>query len=393
MLAHLTLPSSASMPLGKSKRRTKSKVAEKPTRKSQAKSSKSGCKRKGTCTPKSNPKREKRGKRLTAAEKAAAEKAKWDATLQPPKSVCEDLIGTQPELYVDKDNEQQPYCRFYKDEGGKNKQNWAFEVCPVEGEHTFYAGGFLRCPNPECKCDPREGGGLVSKSACQLLQCTSVSGISDPYFVNSPENAGWKSHGFTICAAESGLTSFFVHCKFTTVSSGMRCTGCNGATKYQILLESNLGRAAYTRAVEVRSKRKIPHYLRDLSAKEIAEYHQKQKSSSPNSPKPSTLAQLQARQERFEVEVRKKLRDKDKRIGQLEIAVRQLQKALDDNAARHYAIYSEIQRLQSILTQNNTVPQRAQDDETNVLEVHPDENLEEDFFDLPPEDYLYYEAL
>ena len=73
--------------------------------------------------------------------------------------------------------------------------------------------------------------------------------------------------------------------------------------------------------------------------------------------------------------MRKKLRDKDKRIGQLEIAVQQLQKALNDNTARHYAIYSEIQRLQSIITQNNTVPQRAQDDETNVLEVHPDENL------------------
>ena len=323
---------------------------------------------------------------------AAAEKSCWTTTLSSAMlsaSSSSSLLGAQPSFFVDKDDNTQPYCRFYKDEGGKNKNHWVFDICPAPGEHTFHVGAFLRCINPHCKSDPREGGTLVSKSACHLVRCTAPPGVSVPYFVNNPENKGWKSYGFTICAAESEHISFSVHCEFCTVNSGMRCLNCNWETRYQFLVESNRQRVALTRAVEVRSKRKIPHYMRKLSAREIAQYHQQQKKSvnsvavahkrrrladaadqPTDTSRVITLEGLCDSQARFETEVRAQLEAKAKRIQFLENCVQQLHIALHNNTMRHNAISASIERLQSIVlkrsTNNSTIDPCALSEEAQV---------------------------
>lgn len=328
------------------------------------------------------------------------------------------LIGGQLPRFENEHGEVQSYQQFHKDEGGKKDQDYVFHVVPGDSK-LVYIAPFLRCANPACKCDPRDGGKVVPVSACQIVGfAASVADRPDPYTINNTA-LGWKSQAVAVCTAHSPLP-FEVHCHFSSVNSGMRCAACNQTTMYQFLVASDDGRAELTHPVQVRSKRKIPRHMRNCSTKEIAAYLRQKRQCSrtpmaplallpaqasavsapmlpstnlaadPSSsgrpskrpserrtkrrtkrpskrakhPPPSNLDDMWDRVQAFQHHVQGELRRKDTRIRGLETAVRQLQSALRQNTATHEWLATEIERLQRTVlhkyTQNDPAADPAQ---------------------------------
>ena len=131
----------------------------------------------------------------------------------------------------------------------------------MEG-HTFYAG-VPTMPQPGGSVTPKRGWPVSNRGL--TAAGTFVSGISRPLLREQPGKRWLEESRVYDRAAESGLTPFFALQVYHR-QLGTRCTVVTGRPSTRSFWRVTVARRTRAPWI-VRSKRKIPHYLRDLSAK------------------------------------------------------------------------------------------------------------------------------
>lgn len=186
------------------------------------------------------------------------------------------LLRQQPALYVSADGIRHSHSVHYKDEGGKSN-TYAFDINLLDREQEISVGAKLVCDNPKCAREVTQqfvSPHFFRVTACQSIRARNKKKAPDPHMLNGDRGIGaWSKQRnvYTLCADED-CAAARVHCNFLSVNNSLKCKGCGCKTFYQVCALTDAKRTVELAPVLVKSKRKIPVYMRKKDEKEIEDF-------------------------------------------------------------------------------------------------------------------------
>ena len=221
------------------------------------------------------------------------------------------LLHAEPARFRDAAGAQHDYSVFYKDEGGKHHYV-ELDLHLSRAEQEVSVGAMLVCQGSArpgqarrapCPSGAPTASDMVPPSLFQLVLCTTLASYDDaagadgsdgtgrtdgtdgtngtdgtdgtdgahPHLLNAKAGGvgAWRAwqNVQTFCAAPA-CRLVRLSCKFKCCTTSLRCK-CGGNTTFRIVVHTDRKRTALTGPIVVKSKRKIPAKLRDMSEADI----------------------------------------------------------------------------------------------------------------------------
>lgn len=218
------------------------------------------------------------------------------------------LLHAEPARFRDAAGAEHDYSVFYKDEGGKHHYV-ELDVHLSRAEQEVSVGAMLVCQGcarpgqahrAPCPSGDPTASDMVPPSLFQLVQCTTLASYGDAEgaegaegtdgSVGSARSAGSagsaEAHPHLLNAKAGGVGAWRLwqnvqtfcatpacrlvrlSCKFKCCTTSLRCK-CGGNTTFRVVVHTDRARTAVTGPIVVKSKRKIPAKLRDMSEADI----------------------------------------------------------------------------------------------------------------------------